>query len=107
MEQCKTLGEETYFEFSYQNNELQIKYGFTKDNQNEAEIDNSLIIAVISRVNYLKNHDKENLRTVGYYSRSHWNECPQTQHCPYVAKLILDVFPLETLIKIISENKEK
>jgi len=82
MEQCKTLGEETYFEFSYQNNELHIKYGFTKDNQNEAEIDNSLIIAVISRVNYLKTHDKENLRTVGYYSRSYWNECPQTQHCP-------------------------
>jgi hypothetical protein len=107
MEQCKTLGEETYFEFSYQNNEVWIKYGFTNDNQTEVKIDNSLIVDVINRVNYLKTNDTENLRTVGYYSRSYWNECRQTQYCPYVAKLILDVFPLETINKIISKNKEK
>ena len=32
MEKCKTLGEETYFEFSYLNDELKIKYGFTVEN---------------------------------------------------------------------------
>jgi hypothetical protein len=42
-----------------------IKYGFTNDNQTEVKIDNSLIVDVINRVNYLKTNDTENLRTVG------------------------------------------
>lgn len=107
MEKCKTLGEETYFEFSYLNDELKIKYGFTVEKQTEATIDNSLIIAVINRANHLKTHNKVNLRAVGYYSLTHWEECPQTQHCPYVAKLVLDVFPNDTLDKIISKNNNQ
>jgi hypothetical protein len=105
MEKCKTLGEETYFEFSYSKDILKIKYGFTVEKQTETIIENSLIIAVINRVNYLKIHNSEKLRTVGYYSLTSWEECPQTQYCPYVAKLVLDVFPIETLNRIISENK--
>ncbi len=105
MEICKTLGEETYFEFSYSNEILIMKYGFTVANQTEVKIENSLIVNVIDRINYLKIHDRENLRTVGYYSLTHWKECPQTQYCPYVAKLVLDVLPIETLNRIISENK--
>lgn len=104
MEQCKTLGEETYFEFSYSNDVLKIKYGFTVEKQTETIIENSLIIAVINRVNYLKIHNSENLRTVGYYSLTHWKECPQTQYCPYVAKLVLDVFPKEKIEKIINQK---
>ncbi|WP_396153060.1 hypothetical protein [Flavobacterium sp.] len=105
MEQCKTLGEETYFEFSYFQEILIIKYGFTVANQTEIKIENALILNVIDRINYLKIANPENLRTVGYYSLTHWKECPQTQHCPYIAKLVLDVFPIETLNRIISENK--
>jgi hypothetical protein len=101
MEQCKTLGEETFFEFSYSNDELKIKYGFTVANQTEVKINTTTIVDVINRVNYLKNHNIENLRTVGYYSLAHWENCPQTQHCPYIAKLVLDVFPKETLDNII------
>lgn len=104
MEQCKILGEETYFEFSYSNDELKIKYGFTVANQTEFKIENSLIVNVIDRVNYLKIHSIENIRTVGYYSLTHWKECPQTQYCPYIAKLVLDVFPKETLDKIINQK---
>ncbi|WP_396170861.1 hypothetical protein [Flavobacterium sp.] len=104
MEQCKTLGEETYFEFSYSNDELKIKYGFSVANQTEVTIENSLIVNVIGRVNYLKIHSFENVRTVGYYSLAHWKECPQTQYCPYVAKLVLDVFSKETLDNIILRN---
>ena len=104
MEKCKTLGEENYFEFSYLNDELKIKYGFTVEKQTEATIDNSLIIAVINRINYLKTHNRVNLRIVGNYSLTHWEECPQTQYCPYVAKLVLDVFPNETIDKIINQK---
>jgi len=104
MEKCKTLGEETYFEFSFSNDVLKIKYGFTVEKQTETIIENSLIIAVINRVNYLKIHNSENLRTVGYYSLTHWKECPQTQYCPYVAKLVLDVFPIEKIEKIINQK---
>jgi hypothetical protein len=104
MEKCKTLGEETYFEFSYFNDELKIKYGFSVANKTEVKIKNSLIVNVIDRVNYLKIHSIENLRTVGYYSLTNWYECPQTIHCPYVAKLILDVFPKEIINKILSNN---
>ena len=104
MEHCKTLGEETYFEFSYSNDVLKIKYGFTVEKQTETIIENPLIIAVINRVNYLKIHNSENLRTVGYYSLTHWKECPQTQYCPYVAKLVLDIFPVETIEKIINQK---
>lgn len=105
MEQCKTLGEETYFEFSYSNDVLKIKYGFSVANQTEVKIKNTTIVDVINRINYLKIANPDNLRTVGYYSLTNWKECPQTQHCPYVAKLVLDVFPIETLNRIISENK--
>lgn len=101
MEQCKTLGEETFFEYSFSNHQLIIKYGFTTDKQTTIEIPNSLISTVIDRVNYLKSNNIENYRKVSFYSKTNWKECPQTQYCPYIAKLILDVFPIKTLNELI------
>ncbi len=93
MEKCKTLGEETYFEFSLVNNELLITYGFTLDEQKTVLIQNSLIISVINRVHYLKENDIEHYKTSSFYTITKWEKCPNTQYCPYVAKLVLDVFP--------------
>lgn len=104
MEKCKTLGEETYFEFTYLNNHLTITYGFTAAQQTTVDISNYLIATVIKRVDYLIKNEKENSRKTSYYSRTYWEECPQTQHCPYIAKLVLDVFPLETIEAILSQN---
>ena len=52
MEKCKTLGKETYFEFSYSGEILKIKYGFSGSKQTEIEIENTLIEDVIKRVKY-------------------------------------------------------
>lgn len=93
MEKCKTMGGDTYFEFTYSDEKLIINYGFTSNQQTTVEIPAQLIKTVIKRVEYMKLNDIEHLRTVGYYSLTHWKDCPNTHYCPYIAKLVLDVFP--------------
>lgn len=102
MEKCKTLGEETFFEYSYLNNILKISFGFSTNNITTVDISNSLIFDVIKRVNDLKLNDVEHSRMVGYYSLTHWLNCPQTQYCPYIAKLVLDVFPNKLIDNIVN-----
>ena len=95
MQKCKTLGEETYFEFSFDDNELKIKYGFTLTEQNTVTIQNELIKSVIERVNELR--EDIHFRSTSYYTITQWEGCPNTIYCPYVAKLVIDVFPNEII----------
>ena len=95
MQKCKTLGEETYFEFSFDDNELKIRYGFTLTEQNTVTIQNDLIKRVIERVNELRNDI--HFRSTSYYTINQWVDCPNTIYCPYVAKLLIDVFPLDII----------
>ena len=97
MQKCKTLGEETYFEFSFDNNILIVRYGFTKNHQTTIIIQNELIKKVINRVAELKNDER--FRSTSFYTINQWKDCPNTIYCPYVAKLIIDVFPKETINK--------
>jgi hypothetical protein len=109
MEKCRTLGTEKakkvgqYFLFSYSPNSLKLVYGFTKPKQTYAEVSDELICKVIERVDYLLKNDPNHLRNVGFYSRTHWNLCPSTVNCPYIAKLVLDVFPYELIYRIKSQ----
>lgn len=73
---------------------LTIKYGPQKT---QALVEHFIVNEVINRVEYLKENNIENYRTVGYYSLTHWAGCPNTVQCPYVAKLVLDVFPEEII----------
>lgn len=104
MEKCKTLGEETYFEFSLTKNVLTITYGFTSIEQKTVVIQDSLIKCVIERVHFLKENDIEHYRSSSYYTITHWEKCPQTQYCPYVAKLVIDVFTNEVMANILKND---
>ena len=64
MEKCKTLGEETYFEFSYSNDELKIKYGFTVEKQTEAIIENENVHTILPL--YLYDHSGISMNTTGF-----------------------------------------
>ena len=75
-------------------------YGFTKPTQTYVEICDELIFKVIERIEYLLINNKQHSRDVGYYSRTHWEDCLQTVDCPYIAKLVLDVFPYELINRI-------
>lgn len=111
MEKCRTLGadkaktqkESRYFLFSYCTNNLKLVYGFTRPKQTYAEINDELIWKVIERVEYLLMNDPIHSRDVGFYSQTHWELCPQTVFCPYIAKLVLDVFPYELIDRIKSQ----
>jgi hypothetical protein len=90
MEKCKTLGEEAFFEFTCIGGQLTIRYGA---NGIEQQAPAELVATVIQRVSYLQLNDAEHSRMTGYYSIPHWAECPDMILCPYIAKLVLDVFP--------------
>lgn len=111
MESCKTLGADNatkskknrYFLFSYCHKKLKLVYGFTKIKRTNVEVDDELISKVIGRIEYLEKLYKKEIkqtRKVGNYSRTYWKICPQTQHCPYIAKLVLDVFPIDIIDEI-------
>jgi hypothetical protein len=106
MEKCKTLGKETYYEFSYSGEILKIKYGFSGSKQTEIEIENTLIEDVIKRVKYLEENDRAHSRMATYYERPKWEGCKNTVQSPYIAKLVLDVFPQETLDRIAQSYKD-
>lgn len=107
MEKCKTLGSGTpqstplaYFKFSYSENELTLNYGYSNLQQSSSIVNDDFIYQVIQRVEYLREHQNENLRKPSYYTRPKWQECINNRPSPYVAKLILDVFPDETIERI-------
>jgi hypothetical protein len=109
MEQCKTLGEETYFLFSYCPDNLVLVYGFSKAKQKFKILKDEFIYKVICRKQFLENEDKQrNTKThtkASYYNDPKWKDSGVDRILsPYVAKLVLDVFPKETLDRIISEN---
>ena len=90
MEKCKTLGEETFFEFTCIGGQLTIRYGVNGIQQPAPA---ELVATVIQRVSYLLLNDSEHSRMTGYYTIPHWAECSDMILCPYIAKLVLDVFP--------------
>ena len=96
MEKCKTLGEETYFEYTTcrSDGQLWIRFGA---NGIEQLASAELVATVIQRVSYLQLNDAEYSRMTGYYSIPHWAECPDMILCPYIAKLVLDVFPNQVI----------
>lgn len=102
MEKCKTLGNETYFKFSLdENNKLSLSYG-NSDQINE--VPNEMIIKVLLRVENIKAKSTNELRKVGNYSLTNWSACPNTVLCPYIAKLIIDVFDNESINFFKSNN---
>jgi hypothetical protein len=96
MEKCKTLGEEAYFEYttSRGDGKLWIKFGVNGIEQ-PALIE--LVENVIQRVSYMQLNDAEHSRMTSYYTMPHWAECPDMILCPYIAKLVLDVFPNQVI----------
>lgn len=109
MEQCKTLGEETYFLFSYCPDNLVLVYGFSKPKPKFKILKDEFIYKVICRKQFLLEQDKQkntnNYRKSSYYNDPKWIEAGVDRVLsPYVAKLILDVFPKEILDKIISQK---
>jgi hypothetical protein len=102
MQKCKTLGEDTYFLFSYTTNQLILIYGFTMANQHFVILDDVFIKIIIQRKNDLSVNLPNNVRMSSYYTSTHWDTCPNTQWSPYVAKLLLDVFPSEEIDRIIT-----
>lgn len=112
MEKCKTLGEETYFLFSYCPDNLVLVYGFSKSKQKFKILKDEFIYKVISRVQFLVRQDKlhktNNFRKSSFYNDPKWMEAGVDRILsPYVAKLVLDVFPNDTLDKIISKNNNQ
>jgi hypothetical protein len=110
MEKCKTLGKETYFLYSYCSDNLVLVYGFSKPKQKFKILKDEFIYKVICRMQFLVGQDKlnntNNYRKSSFYTDSKWMEAGVDRvFSPYVAKLVLDVFPVETLNRIISENK--
>ena len=114
METCKTLGadkpkknlHDRYFKFSYCPNELILIYAFTKKKQSFEIVNDKQISKVIRRVNELKENDIDHYRHASYYTPKKWTECDLRNCSPYIAKLILDVFPTETIERILYENQE-
>ena len=111
METCKTLGADgkrkignQYFKFSYCPNELILIYGFTKKKQSFEIVNDEQISKVIRRVKELKENDIDHYRYASYYTPTKWTECELRNCSPYIAKLILDVFPNETIERILNEN---
>ena len=113
MEKCKTLGErkDTYFLFSYIQNELIIVYGFSKPKQKFVILDDEFIAKIIHRTEELKEKDKEtktsNHRKSSYYTDTKWDETANRIYSPYVAKLVLDVFPEEIIKQIRNKYPEQ
>jgi hypothetical protein len=110
MEKCKTLGEETYFLYSYCPDNLVLVYGFSKTKQKFKILKDEFIYKVICRKEFLEGQDKlhstNNYRKSSFYNDPKWTEAGVDRVLsPYVAKLVLDVFSNETLNRIISENK--
>jgi uncharacterized protein (DUF1015 family) len=110
MEQCKTLGEETYFLFSYCPDNLVLVYGFSKSKQKLKILKDEFIYKVICRMQFLVEQDKlnntNNYRKLSFYNDPKWMEAGVDRILsPYVAKLVLDVFPNEILEKIINQKK--
>ena len=110
MEQCKTLGEETYFLFSYCPDKLVLVYGFSKTKQKFKILNDEFIYKIICRNQFLleqdKLHNTNNYRKSSFYNDPKWMEAGVDRVLsPYVAKLVLDVFPKDILDKIISKYK--
>lgn len=112
MEKCKTLGEkeDTYFLYSYCPNQLVLVYGFSNPKQKFVILDDEFIAKIIHRTEELKEKDKEtktsNHRKSSYYTDTKWDETANRIYSPYVAKLVLDVFPQETLDRIAQSYKD-
>lgn len=113
MEKCKTLGEkkDTYFLYSYCPNQLVVVYGFSNPKQKFVILDDEFIAKVICRTEELKNEDKKSKtnyhRMASYYTDSKWDKTANRIYSPYVAKLVLDVFPEEIIKQIRNKYPEQ
>jgi hypothetical protein len=112
MEKCKTLGEDTYFLYSYCPDNLVLVYGFSKTKQKFKILKDEFIYKVICRKEFLESEDKQmntdTCRKSSYYNDPKWEAGVDRILSPYVAKLVLDVFPNDILDKIISKyNNQK
>jgi len=95
MEKCKTLGNETFFRFSL-NEQYELFISFGSDPQ-IIQVSYELINLIVHRVEDLRENAPNELKKVANYSLTNWSECPNTVLCPYIAKLVIDVFDIETI----------
>lgn len=96
MEKCKTLGGQSFFYFSI-NEELRTLTIRTANNPANHVINfgDDPIAMVWARINEAPNNTLQN--QTQYYNQPQWPECPNMILCPYIAKLLLDVCPAEQI----------
>ena len=97
-----TLGGRSEFEYSVENGKLLLRFGRMV---NFLEANEEWVLKVRDRIQKLKDDEHPKYKTqTSLYNKKIWEECPNNRTCPYLAKLVLDVFPNEILEKIINQK---
>ncbi len=104
MEKCKTLGEQSFFYFSIDENERKVLIKTSNVNAQISSIDFGHIVnQVWNRIGSAQNEQVK--YQTSYYNQPMWNECPNNILCPYIAKLLLDVCSRTLIENMINENE--
>lgn len=102
MEKCKTLGGRSFFYYIINEKERVLIIQTSKSpTEHTISFGDAPINDVWARINSAEN-DKEKHQT-SFYGQPKWGKCPNRILCPYIAKLLLDVFNEEQIKQVISK----